>query len=64
MTIRQALKKILGAEAPQQIPTLGRNQSCWCGSGKKYKQCHLASDDRRRASARASQTKTAKGGMF
>lgn len=23
---------------------LGRNDSCWCGSGKKYKTCHLAFD--------------------
>ncbi len=22
----------------------GRNEPCWCGSGKKYKKCHLASD--------------------
>ena len=21
-------------------PKLGRNDPCWCGSGKKYKQCH------------------------
>nr|WP_228158600.1 SEC-C metal-binding domain-containing protein [Klebsiella variicola] len=20
---------------------IGRNDSCWCGSGKKYKKCHL-----------------------
>ena len=20
---------------------LGRNELCWCGSGKKYKRCHL-----------------------
>jgi len=20
---------------------LGRNESCWCGSGKKFKKCHL-----------------------
>ena len=25
---------------------LGRNDPCWCGSGKKYKQCHLRFDDR------------------
>ncbi len=24
---------------------LGRNDSCWCGSGKKYKKCHLDSDE-------------------
>ena len=21
-------------------PKLGRNDPCWCGSGKKYKKCH------------------------
>lgn len=25
---------------------LGRNDPCWCGSGKKYKNCHLKSDER------------------
>ena len=25
---------------------IGRNDSCWCGSGKKYKSCHLAFDDK------------------
>jgi len=24
--------------------SLGRNDVCWCGSGKKYKRCHLDSD--------------------
>ncbi len=32
------------AERPQTVrregPKLGRNDPCWCGSGKKYKQCH------------------------
>lgn len=23
----------------------GRNDLCWCGSGKKYKKCHLAADE-------------------
>ena len=27
--------------------TIGRNDPCWCGSGKKYKQCHLRSDEGR-----------------
>ena len=22
-------------------PKMGRNDPCWCGSGKKYKKCHL-----------------------
>lgn len=24
----------------------GRNDACWCGSGKKYKKCHLSFDER------------------
>jgi hypothetical protein len=28
-------------------PKLGRNDPCWCGSGKKYKKCHLDADEGR-----------------
>jgi uncharacterized protein YecA (UPF0149 family) len=28
--------------------TLGRNDICWCGSGKKYKRCHLEADEEKR----------------
>jgi SEC-C motif len=27
-------------------PAFGRNEPCWCGSGKKYKKCHLGKDSR------------------
>lgn len=30
----------------------GRNEACWCGSGRKYKDCHLKEDDTRRARQR------------
>ncbi len=33
------------ANAPQPVragPKIGRNDPCWCGSGKKYKRCHGA----------------------
>ncbi len=35
-----------GAAAPVRQPhrNLGRNDPCWCGSGKKYKHCHWAAD--------------------
>jgi preprotein translocase subunit SecA len=38
-----------GANGKQQTvrntgPQLGRNDPCWCGSGKKYKNCHMKSD--------------------
>jgi hypothetical protein len=35
---------------------LGRNDPCHCGSGKKYKQCHLGDDE---AKARTERAKTA-----
>ena len=33
--------------------TPGRNDPCHCGSGKKYKQCHLAADEAKERAARA-----------
>ena len=31
----------------EKRPQLRRNDPCWCGSGKKYKHCHMDSDARR-----------------
>lgn len=28
------------------LKKIGRNDPCWCGSGKKYKDCHLALDEK------------------
>jgi preprotein translocase subunit SecA len=30
---------------PSDRKALGRNDPCWCGSGKKYKRCHLRQDE-------------------
>ena len=30
---------------------IGRNDPCWCGSGRKYKQCHEAFDEKIRSFA-------------
>ena len=32
-----------------RLKTTGRNDRCLCGSGKKYKKCHLAADEGTRA---------------
>ena len=29
------------------MPMPGRNEICWCGSGLKYKRCHLESDSKK-----------------
>ena len=42
-------------------PVPGRNEPCHCGSGKKYKQCHLEKDEAAARKARAKeQEKSAK----
>jgi hypothetical protein len=33
----------------------GRNDPCWCGSGKKYKKCHLDSDEEEARTSQRSQ---------
>jgi hypothetical protein len=44
-TERAAALAPASAARPRPLPTgkrkLGRNAPCWCGSGKKYKKCHL-----------------------
>src|SRR5665213_545248 len=32
-------------EAAERLRTAGRNDDCHCGSGKKYKKCHLRADE-------------------
>ena len=38
---------------PAPTPPPGRNDPCHCGSGKKYKQCHLGPDEAAARAARA-----------
>jgi preprotein translocase subunit SecA len=37
---RSNLKSSNGKETVSENKKLGRNDPCWCGSGKKYKRCH------------------------
>jgi hypothetical protein len=47
------LKKLFSPISTELPPDLGRNDPCWCGSGKKYKKCHMQSDEKKRSRARA-----------
>ncbi|MBW1834983.1 MAG: SEC-C domain-containing protein [Deltaproteobacteria bacterium] len=38
---------------------LGRNDICWCGSGRKYKKCHYESDHKYFSKFYAASCKTA-----
>lgn len=39
---------------PDSALMLRRNDTCWCGSGKKYKRCHEESDKKYFASRNTS----------
>ncbi|MFD1811336.1 SEC-C metal-binding domain-containing protein [Rhodococcus gannanensis] len=41
----ERLHAVLTRFAPAEHPELGRNDKCWCGSGRKYKVCHLGKSD-------------------
>ncbi len=42
-----------GAELRRDMPKVGRNDPCPCGSGKKYKHCHMRQDQGRAAGGQA-----------
>jgi len=45
------LKAVIDYFKPQDYTKpgagLGRNDACWCGSGRKYKKCHLQEDEKK-----------------
>ncbi len=64
MNLRKGLKRLVLGPEQQAIPMLGRNDRCWCGSGKKYKACHLDTDNRKRVADRNAMVGSRTGGMF
>jgi predicted Zn-dependent protease len=42
--IAAANQAVVPQRPARQAPPPGRNDPCWCGSGKKYKRCHLHAD--------------------
>jgi len=53
MGLLKTIKHVLIGAPARPLPELGRNEPCWCSSGKKYKNCHLATDNRKRSAQRA-----------
>lgn len=47
MGIIDTIKKAFGVEETMPEVRPGRNEPCWCGSGKKYKHCHLEIDEKK-----------------
>ncbi|PRC47226.1 hypothetical protein C6A85_86030, partial [Mycobacterium sp. ITM-2017-0098] len=38
------LLAVLRSHRAEARPDVGRNEPCWCGSGRKYKKCHLGKE--------------------
>jgi len=64
MNLRKSFQRLVLGPEQQAIPVLGRNDRCWCGSGKKYKACHLSTDDRKRSAQRNASSGGSQRGMF
>jgi len=64
MGLMSSVKKLVLGGEPAQIPSLGRNDECWCGSGMKYKRCHLAADDKKRTAMRSAGVSAPPSSMF
>lgn len=63
MNLTAGLKRLMLGPEETEIPVLKRNDRCWCDSGKKYKACHQAEDDRKRAAQRTSAGKQPAGSL-
>jgi len=42
------LERLFKNSTEEKKPDLSRNDICWCGSGIKYKRCHLEKDQEQR----------------
>jgi uncharacterized protein YecA (UPF0149 family) len=58
MGIFRKIGSFFKAEETRPVRKLGRNDLCWCGSGKKYKRCHLEEDEKKKSKLRAASCTT------
>ncbi len=63
MSLTTWFKKLLSRPQKPGAVALGRNDICWCGSGKKYKKCHLESDSAKNREAAYAAQFTARNRM-
>src|SRR3954464_13618001 len=65
VSLVSAFRNLFSASSRSKGPQapIGRNDLCWCGSGKKYKKCHLKKDELKRVEAAYSAQLTARNLM-
>lgn len=62
MSLASWFRNLISPQPTAEV-ALGRNDACWCGSGKKYKKCHLKSDQLKRVETSYSSQVTARNRM-
>ena len=40
----ESFKRLFGSAERRPDEKISRNDPCWCGSGEKYKRCHMEKD--------------------
>jgi hypothetical protein len=68
VSLKSWIRNLFSRPEPPKAVALGRNDLCWCGSGKKYKKCHLPKDEANQREANyaalvAARTRKAGGGI-
>jgi len=54
MGLLDRMKILLGSTEPSPPAVKpARNEPCWCGSGRKYKKCHLPGEEEKAAAKKA-----------
>ncbi|MFL6293270.1 MAG: SEC-C domain-containing protein [Thermoanaerobaculia bacterium] len=52
MSLTSWIRNLFSRPEPPKEVALRRNDLCWCGSGKKYKRCHLPKDEAKQREAK------------
>ncbi|MFY9820583.1 MAG: SEC-C metal-binding domain-containing protein [Thermoanaerobaculia bacterium] len=63
MSLATWFRNLVSPKPKEVEVALGRNDTCWCGSRKKYKKCHLKSDQLKRVESSYSSQVTARNRM-
>lgn len=48
MGLIEVLNKVFPPKSDDARQAVARNEACWCGSGRKYKACHMADDEKKK----------------
>jgi uncharacterized protein YecA (UPF0149 family) len=48
MSLFDVLNRVFPPKSDDVRGSVNRNDACWCGSGRKYKACHMDADEKKK----------------